>query len=362
MAYEAISVFDIFKIGVGPSSSHTLGPWRAAMKFIAAIGEKYGLDKVERLQVLLYGSLAKTGRGHGTDIAVLMGLMGEDPETVEVNTIEPKVEGIKTNGSILLNGEYELAFSYEDDLRFLMSESLPFHPNAVTFLADFSDGENISETYYSIGGGFVVQEHTRAEDGKTIVELPFPVETANQLQHWCMHTGMQIWEVVLENESSWRPEAETRAGLLRIWQTMIECAYRGCHEGGFLPGGLNVKRRAKDLNAKLLKGKSYHDFDSWVEAIRESGTHFTSTVDWVSCWALAVNEENAAFGRVVTAPTNGAAGVIPAVLLYYTVFCDGMQDESIIQFLLTAGEMGSIFKRRNHIRRYGWLPGRNRGE
>lgn len=345
MPHEAISVFDMFKIGVGPSSSHTLGPWRAAQQLVASLRKRQQLDHVTALEVCLYGSLAKTGKGHGTDIAVLLGLCDEDPETIDVNSIETKVDDIKTNGSLLLGGKTEVPFLYYEDLKFLFTEFLPFHPNAVTFLVSLDNDEHISETYYSIGGGFVVQEKDITAHHHSEVVLPFPINTADDLQHWCMKTGLAVWEVVLENEHTWRSEEATRSGLLRIWSTMKECVYRGAHTPGYLPGGLNVKRRADALNKKLIQDQSYFDFSSWVIAIRNGGDHFKYTLDWVSCFALAINEENAAFGRVVTAPTNGAAGVIPAVLMYYIIFCDGNDEEKIIRFLLTASEIGSIFKK-----------------
>ena len=228
-------------------------------------------------------------------------------------------------------------------MQFLYTESLPYHPNAVTFLAAFHSGETLAETYYSIGGGFVVKEGEIT--GKQQVNLPFPINTAADLLHWCMKTGFAIHEVVLENESAWRPEKQTREGVLHIWRVMQECTYRGCHTNGVLPGGLNVKRRAADLNKKLIKGKKYNSYESWIAAICQGGTSFQYILDRVSCFALAVNEENASFGRVVTAPTNGAAGVIPAVLHYYLIFSEGASEDKIVQFLLTASEVGSIFKK-----------------
>jgi len=350
MPHEAISVFDMFKIGVGPSSSHTLGPWRAAQRVVQGLMQRNQLALLTKLQVLLYGSLAKTGKGHGTDVAILLGLCNEDPETIDVNSINPKVEHIKQSGKLVLAGQQEIDFVYADDLLFLANEFLSFHPNAVTFLYTLSTGEQYSETWYSIGGGFVVQEGEAAGTTATNVTLPFPINTAEELRHWCMKTGMPVWEVVQENESTWRSEADTRTGVLRIWHTMRDCVYRGCHTAGYLPGGLQVKRRAADLNKKLLAQQSYTDFDSWLQAIRAGGSHFKYTLDWVSCFALAVNEENAAFGRVVTAPTNGAAGVIPAVLMYYIAFCNEQEssaalEEKIYRFLLTASEIGSIFKK-----------------
>ncbi|MBV9988537.1 MAG: L-serine ammonia-lyase [Chitinophagaceae bacterium] len=343
MPHEPISVFDMFKIGVGPSSSHTLGPWRAALRCVDNIRQRSLLEQVESLIVLLYGSLAKTGRGHGTDIAVLMGLSGEDPVTIDVNSITPKTKAISTDKQLNLGGEYRIGFDPQQQLQFLYNESLPFHPNGLSFLVRLKNGESWSETFYSIGGGFVVKEG-EDESGKAAVDLPFPINTAADLLHWCMN-GMAIHEVVMENETAWRPEDQTRKGVLKIWEAMKECTYRGCHAQGELPGGLQVRRRAYNLNKKLIGDCVYSNFDQWLDCIRQGGNSFKYILDWVSCFALAVNEENASFGRVVTAPTNGAAGVIPAVLMYFIVFCEGHTDEKIIRFLLTASEIGSIFKK-----------------
>ena len=344
MSHESISVFDMFKIGVGPSSSHTLGPWRAAQLFTKSLTEKGIIDDVIRLEVLLYGSLAKTGVGHGTDIAVQLGLSGEDPVTFEVNRIGAKIADIKAMKKILLDSRHEIDFDPVEDIEFLFSESLPYHPNALTFLVELRNGETIAETYYSVGGGFVHQEGVAASNNST-VDLPFPIDTADELLHWCRKTGLNISEVVMENESAWRPPEQTKEGLLNIWRTMQESMFRGCSTEGYLPGGLQVKRRAAVLNKKLLKDKPYSDYASWIKSIKSGGSQFNYILDWVSCFALAVNEENASFGRVVTAPTNGAAGVIPAVLQYYIIFSDVDKDEKIIQFLLTAAEVGSIFKK-----------------
>lgn len=344
MRHEAISVFDMFKIGVGPSSSHTLGPWRAAQRFTKSLEHRNLLNEVKSIEILLYGSLAKTGIGHGTDIAVQLGLCGDDPVTFDVNAIGAKMADIKAMQKLLLAGRHEIDFNPGEDIEFLYSESLPFHPNALTFLVSLGNNENFAETYYSIGGGFVVKEG-EVNDAKEEITLPFPVNTSEDLLHWCMKTGMGISEIVMENESSWRTEKETRQGLLNIWRVMKECMYRGCHTEGVLPGGLNVKRRGAGLNTKLMNGRSYDDYDTWVATIKQGGSDFKYILDWVSCFALAVNEENASFGRVVTAPTNGAAGVIPAVLQYYVCFCGGSTDEKVIQFLLTAAEVGSIFKK-----------------
>ncbi len=344
MQKEQISVFDMFKIGIGPSSSHTLGPWRAAQQFVRALEQRQVLDQVTEIKILLYGSLAKTGKGHGTDIAILLGLSGDDPVTFEVDQVYPKTENIRNTHKLLLGATKEISFFEEDDLLFLFNESLSYHPNAVTFQAFLNTGSAVSETYYSIGGGFVIHEGAQNEH-KAEVDLPFPIDTAANLLHWCRKTGLKISEVVMENELAWRSEQETLAGVLNIFKALKECIYRGCHTRGLLPGGLNVARRAANLNKRLIKDNTYTDFDEWILAIRKTGNSFQNILDWVSCFALAVNEENASFGRVVTAPTNGAAGVIPAVLQYYIVFCDGYTEQHIVQFLLTASEIGSIFKK-----------------
>ena len=344
MSHEAISVFDIFKIGIGPSSSHTLGPWRAAQRFIKGIQDKDQLFNIKSIRVVLYGSLAKTGKGHGTDIAIQLGLSGDDPVTFNVNQVHSKIADIHAMKKLLVAGLHEIDFYPPEDIEFLFSESLPFHPNAVSFLAEFKNNDTLSETFYSIGGGFVVKEAEEKNIAQN-VQLPFPINTADDLMHWCMKTGLAVSEVVLENENSWRAEKETKEGILKIWKVMQECIYRGCHSQGVLPGGLEVKRRAASLNKKLIDGRSYSDYNSWVAAIRAGGNDFKYILDWVSCFALAVNEENASFGRVVTAPTNGAAGVVPAVLQYFICFCNGFTDEKIIPFILTASEIGSMFKK-----------------
>ena len=341
---EQISIFDMFKIGIGPSSSHTLGPWRAAQRFVGVLEEAGELAKVETIKVLLYGSLAKTGHGHGTDVAILLGLCGDDPVTCDVEDVIPKVERIKAAGKLTLAGQQPIDFDYAEDMIFLYKESLPAHPNAVTFQALLQDGTAHSETYYSIGGGFVVKEGEDNTQEKQ-VDLPFPVENAADLLLGCRRTGLKVSELVLENEQAWRSDEETRAGVMEIFAVMRDCMYRGCHTTGELPGGLRVQRRAYNLNKRLINDRPYTDYDSWVEAIRAGGDDFGNTLNWVSCFALAVNEENASFGRVVTAPTNGAAGVIPAVLQYYIIYHNGYSEDKIIQFLAAAAEIGSIFKK-----------------
>jgi L-serine dehydratase len=344
MPHEAISVFDMFKIGVGPSSSHTLGPWRAALRCLETIKQKASLQEVSSVNVLLYGSLAKTGVGHGTDIAVILGLCGANPVTIPVESITPTIQEINKRKEMRLGNEVLIDFNPQQQVQFLFNETLPFHPNGLSFLVQLKNGEGFSETFYSIGGGFVVKENEEASS-KLHIDLPFPINNADDLLHWCMKTGLAVNEVVMENENAWRSELNTKEGLLNIWNTMKQCIYRGCHAQGELPGGLHVRRRAFDLNKKLLGNKTYQDYSSWLASIKQGGINFGYILDWVSCFALAVNEENASFGRVVTAPTNGAAGVIPAVLQYYVTFCDGNSDDKIIRFLLTASEIGSIFKK-----------------
>lgn len=344
MAKEQISVFDMFKIGIGPSSSHTLGPWRAAQRFVQALIDRRVFVHVQAINVLLYGSLAKTGVGHGTDIAVLLGLSGDDPVTFDVTQVMPKVEDIKSSHKLVLGGIAEIEFNYKEQFHFLFDQSLPFHSNAVTFQAFLNDGTAISETYYSIGGGFVVQEND-TESVLSEVDLPFPIDTAKELISACMRTGLKISELVMENECAWRPEYETRAGILKIFDTIKDCIYKGCHTDGILPGGLNVERRAAKMNKRILKDKTYNNYETWIEALRQGGKDFGYILDCVSCFALSVNEENASFGRVVTAPTNGASGVIPAVLQYYIIFFDALSDDNIIQFIATASEIGAIFKK-----------------
>jgi L-serine dehydratase len=344
MPHEPISVFDMFKVGVGPSSSHTLGPWKAALMCCDRLMQDGRLSMVQSISVLLYGSLAKTGRGHGTDIAIQLGLCWEDPETFDMARMDSRLELIRVEGSLALAGSHQIPFVPADDIRFLMDDSLPYHPNALSFLIGFADGDTRCETYYSIGGGFVVAESGIGQR-RPQAELPFPIDKASDLLHWCRKTGLSIHEIVLENEAAWRSEQETLHGLDRIWSVMRDCIYRGCHTEGTLPGGLGVTRRAPSLHRRLMGGRAYDHADSWEQTIRSGGNDFRTTLDWVSCFALAVNEENASFGRVVTAPTNGAAGVIPAVLQYLRCFGPVSDQEAVRRFLLTASEIGSIFKK-----------------
>ena len=339
MNKEQLSVFDIFKIGVGPSSSHTLGPWRAAERFLSEVKD---IKNIKKVQVRLYGSLAKTGRGHGTDIAVMMGLSGENPVTFDTTQLTATIDRIKTSGKIKLQGKNEIAFDYNEDLLFLKRESLPFHPNALRISATYGDGRTIEETYYSVGGGFVVKEGEDTSK-KPRIGLKYDVNDGDELLQNCMGAGLNISELVLENETAWRSAKETNAGIINIWDTMLDSVWRGCHASGILPGGLNVSRRAALMNKKLLKGHPYTTKAEWLKSIRKTSDIFQDVLNWVSCFALAVNEENAAFGRVVTAPTNGAAGVVPAVLMYHQIFCKG-KEKDVVKFLATASVIGALFK------------------
>ncbi len=344
LPYEPISVFDIFKIGVGPSSSHTLGPWKAALRLLENLKKEDILQQVKSVSVLLYGSLAKTGKGHGTDIALMLGLSGENPEYFDTAFIDARIEDIRTMNRITLAGIHEIEFNPREDIEFLITESLPFHSNALTFLVDCTGEIQRSFTFYSVGGGFILMEGDTS-DNKSQKQLTFPVDSADELLHWCMKTGFPVSEVVMENELAWKTSEEIKQGLDRIWQVMQECVFKGGHTEGFLPGGLQVKRRAAGLNKKLIAERTYQDHSTWINAIADGGADFQYTLDWVSCFALAVNEENASLGRVVTAPTNGAAGVVPAVLHYLIAFCGGYNRERVHSFLLTAAEIGSIFKK-----------------
>jgi L-serine dehydratase len=350
MQSERISVFDMFKIGVGPSSSHTLGPWRAAQQFVQELHVNQQFDYVQHIQVMLYGSLAKTGNGHGTDIAVMLGLLGEDPITMDTNSIPIIIQRLEMEQSLLLDGKKTVAFTPSKDVIFYFDATLPFHPNGLTFVAALTNGEHIASTFYSIGGGFVVKEGGNTAQ-KSQIQLPFPIDNAHELYQHCMGNAMSISEVVFENEKMWRSQEEIVQGLMTIWDTMRQSIWRGVHTEGVLPGGLNVQRRAAQINKRLLKNdsKSYENYEAWLTYMGENKGSFNDILNWISCFALAVNEENAAFGRVVTAPTNGAAGVIPAVLQYFIAFEEGNSKAKICRFLLTAGEIGSIFKKNSTI-------------
>ena len=328
-----ISVFDLFKIGIGPSSSHTVGPMRAARMFVAGLKADGALHETTRITAELFGSLGATGHGHGSPKAVLLGLEGEDPETVDTSTVDERVAAIRQHRRLTLFGGHEIAFDVDRDLVMYRRKSLPYHPNGMIFRAYDASGRCLRErTYYSVGGGFVVDEQAAGADrikpDDTAVRYPF--KTGAELLEHTERTGLAISELMMANETAWRPESEVRAGLLRIWSVMQECVRRGCEADGVLPGGLKVPRRAGDLHRRLIA-------DPY-------STDPLRVMDWVTLFALAVNEENAAGGRVVTAPTNGAAGIVPAVLHYYARFVPGASDDGVVRFLLTAGAIGVLFK------------------
>lgn len=343
---ECISVFDMLKIGVGPSSSHTLGPWRGAERFLNELREENIFDKVVRIKVDLYGSLSLTGKGHATDLAVMLGLSGADPEYIPVESISAIIDEINLNYKIALGGEKEIPFNIAEDIIF-NREFLPFHANGFIFTAYTHEGEYES-AMYSIGGGFVVKEERTLAKEKEIIKcaFPFPTDKADDLLNFTKSENKSISEIVYENEKSIRSEEEINSELMRIWHTMLECMHIGCHSEGVLPGGLNVRRRAFDMHQKLIGEMPYSNPQEWLEVIRKTEVKFRQILKWVSCFALAVNEVNASLGRVVTAPTNGSAGVIPAVLMYYLVIENhDAGEKEIKQFLLVAGEIGSIFKK-----------------
>ena len=331
----AISVFDLFKVGIGPSSSHTVGPMKAATLFCTALAAEARLQRTARICCELYGSLAATGRGHGSDRAVLLGLEGEAPETVDPEQMEPRVTAIRERRRLRLLGRHEVAFQERTDLLFQKRGSLPLHPNGMRFSAFDGEGEALlSRVYYSVGGGFVLAQEEAG--GRSIVPdttpLLRPFRSGAELLERCRESGLPISGVVLENETAWRSEAEVRAGLLAIWAVMQDCVRRGCSREGVMPGGLKVRRRAAQLHRKLS--------ERGERCLQDPLT----ILDWVDLYALAVNEENASGGRVVTAPTNGAAGIVPAVLHYYDRFVPSASDEGVVRFLLTAGAIGILYK------------------
>ena len=343
-----VSVFELFTVGIGPSSSHTVGPMRAAKRFVETLAASGLLRHTRRVRVELFGSLGATGHGHGSDRAVLWGLTGLDPETIDTGAAPGLAQGIKETGRLRLGGHHEIAFDKDADLIMHRRRSLPFHPNGMTCTAwgaDSGEGaELISRTYYSIGGGFVLDD-----DGSGQPELrpdatpvPYPFRTANELLATCAREGLSIAEVMLANEAARSSDAEVRAGLLHLWEVMVTCVANGTTTPGVLPGGLKVRRRAAELRA-TLDGRA--DVDAAATALGEvSRADPLAALDWLTVWALAVNEENASGGRIVTAPTNGAAGVIPAVLHYAVTFLPGPTEDTVVRFLLTAGAIAAIYQ------------------
>ncbi|WP_339697451.1 L-serine ammonia-lyase [uncultured Marixanthomonas sp.] len=344
---ESISVFDMLKIGVGPSSSHTLGPWRAAERWVDELIEKGHFNQVEKVQVNLYGSLSLTGKGHATDVATMLGLCGFDPVTFPIEKIDETIDFITSNHKLRLNDEKEIDFNPKEHIKF-NRKFLDFHPNGITFHAYLTNGSKKTATFYSIGGGFVIKKERKNKKMKEqkFAQFPFPVHSGVELLSNCKAEGKSISEIVLENEKSLRSEEEINEGLQKIWNVMLDSMYVGCHTEGKLPGGLNVKRRAFDMHKNLIGDAPYNDAQEWIEAIRSTEVKFRQILKWVSCFALSVNEVNASLGRVVTAPTNGSAGVIPAVIMYYMVIENHKADfKDIRKFMLVAGEIGSLFKK-----------------
>jgi L-serine dehydratase len=331
----AISVFDLFKVGIGPSSSHTVGPMRAAALFARSLADSGMLERTSRVRAELFGSLGATGKGHGSDKAVLLGLEGEAPDTIDPASIPARVADIRAASTLRLMGVQRIAFDEAQDLVFHRRKSLPFHPNGMTLTAFDAGGSTLVEkTYYSVGGGFVVSGTSTGADRiqPDTTALPYPFHTGAELLALSEQHKMSVSQLMMENEKTWRGESEVRAGLLRIWAVMQECVRRGCETEGTLPGGMKVRRRASELHRKL-------------SGAPEAGLRDPLTaLDWVNLYALAVNEENAAGGRMVTAPTNGAAGIIPAVLHYYTRFIPGADDDGVVSFLLTAAAIGILYK------------------
>ena len=330
----AISVFDLFKIGIGPSSSHTVGPMRAAATFAQALRERGLLAQVTRVEVRLYGSLSATGVGHATDRACLLGLMGQWPDRIDPDTIEPRIDQLMQEHCLMLDGSHPRAFNYTRDMR-LLDESLPYHPNAMTLEALGGQSSLFSQTYYSVGGGFIVEqaEVDAPQSETSSVDQPYPFASAAELLALCKAHRLSVAQLMMANECAWRTEAEVREGLLRIWAAMGECVENGLRNEGILPGGLKVKRRAARLHRSLQELGKPNVIGSTLSAM-----------EWVNLFALAVNEENAAGGRMVTAPTNGAAGIIPAVLHYYMKFNPDACDDDVVRFLLAAAAVGILCK------------------
>jgi len=335
-----ISVFDIFKIGIGPSSSHTVGPMRAARRFVERLEQDGQLAETVRVKVELFGSLGFTGKGHGSDKAVLLGLEGDEPATVDVDSVERRIAAMRQSKRLSLLGTHAIELSPDEHIVFHRREKLPLHANGMRFSAYAASGATLAErVYYSVGGGFVVDHAGAPADGSTPaeqVEVPYPFNTADELLRLSGEHGMSISTLMLENEKAVAPEDEVRRGIDAIWRAMDSCVRRGCEREGILPGGLKVKRRAAALHRRI-KSDPRGDKDPLV------------IMDWVNLFALAVNEENAAGGRVVTAPTNGAAGIVPAVLMYYRRFLPNADDEGTMRFLLTAAAIGALYKKNASI-------------
>ena len=346
----AISVFDMLKIGIGPSSSHTLGPWKAANLFFQDLLQQGFISITEKIEIHLYGSLALTGIGHGTDIAILLGLSGTYPETIALHQVQTIPETIRATNSLHLGKQKMIIFEERQDLFFHVDQKLDFHPNGMKIKAFDKFGSLVFEdTYFSIGGGFISKG---IHDSATPFHQPprYNFNSAQEVAEMCRQQQFHISDLAFENEQNWKTDQQIAEGLDRIWEVMVQSAFRGCHTDGYLPGGLNVVRRAANLHQKLFKAPICEHPESWLQEVRNLTCNFSETLKWVSCFAMAVNEENASFGRIVTAPTNGAAGVIPAVLLYLIGFAKPDSDQHTIRkFLLTTSIIGCLFKHKATI-------------
>lgn len=344
---ESISIFDIIKVGIGPSSSHTMGPWKAASQFINTLETEYAGKDITSVKVILFGSLAKTGKGHGTDIAAMLGLNGEDYKTIDTKKVNSIVADLKERKTITINKK-EVKFDPVKDIIFdFDTKDLP-HPNRISFFAYNGNTVLLEKNYHSLGGGFI------SEEGVTEVHIlkpsAYPCHTAQDLLDTSKKLNLTLPELVKLNEQTWCSEKEVTEKCLYLWKEMQDCIYRGVTTTGELPGGLHVKRRGADLNQKLLKDSpAYSSYEQWLKLVKSTASNFININKWVACFALAVNEENASFGRIITAPTNGAAGVIPAVLMYSFCFLPNITEKEIVDFILTAGEIGTFYKKKATI-------------
>lgn len=340
----ALSVFDLVKIGVGPSSSHTMGPWTAMLDFVKRLEASGKLNQVVSVRVELFGSLAKTGRGHGTHVAVQMGLLGESITDTDIEQMPARLDQIRDSQRILLGGIHAISFDPKMAIINDIDRPCPVHANTMQASAIFADGSRHWETYYSIGGGFI-QREGEGPKASASVKLPHPVSRGAELARWCETEQVPIWEISRRNERIWRSDAVIDATLDKLFETMIEAIYLGCHTDGILPGGLDVRRRAKGIHDRLMAGRSYSNRKEWLKQMRQTPNDLATSTSWITCFALAVNEVNASYGRIVTAPTNGACGVIPAVLFHYWCFTPGASQDDVRNFILVAGEIGCLFKK-----------------
>jgi len=341
---EKISVFEIFKIGIGPSSSHSMGPWNAAKDFLHLLEQKNKeLKNIKSIDIELFGSLAKTGKGHGTDKAIMMGLMGYEIDTFKTELLEKNIKSIILEKKISLLNKIKVSFDPDQNIHFNFIKKDLKHANTMNFRVHFNNGEKFKSTYFSIGGGFIKREGVHNKKSRK-AEIPFPIQKAEEILKWCTEENKSLSEISLENELCWRDHNDIITSLDNIWNVMIESIYLGCISEGELPGGLNVKRRASQISQDLLNG-NHSSIDEWIDLIKKQNQDMENVTNWISCFALAVNEVNASYGRIVTAPTNGAAGVIPAVLMYFFCFKSNNEKKSIRDFLLVAGEIGMLFKK-----------------